>query len=177
MRPCRPATTPASSTDTARIRFGVIPAGRGVSRLRDAHGTSLSLLLGLTGLVLLITCGNLATLMLARASARGREIAVRMAIGASRPRLVSQMLIESLLIAAAGATAGRAGRAAREPGAGGVPRHGGSPVTLNLTADWRLMAFVGATAIVTTILFGLLPAIRVSIVDPARRHAAGVRAA
>ena len=67
------------------------------------HGTSLSLLLGLTGLVLLITCGNLATLMLARASAREREIAVRIAIGASRRRLVSQMLIESLLVAAAGA--------------------------------------------------------------------------
>jgi hypothetical protein len=85
------------------FRFGVTPAGHGVSRLREAHGTSLSVVLGLTGLVLLITCGNLATLLLARASAREREIALRVAIGASRSRLVSQMLVESLLVAAAGA--------------------------------------------------------------------------
>ena len=149
-----------------RIRFGVIPAGRGVSRLREAHGSSLTLLLGLTGLVLLITCGNLATLMLARASARGREIAVRIAIGASRRRLVSQMLIESLLMAAAGAIlalpvallASRALVAFLGTAAGRI--------TLDLTADWRLVTFIGATATVTTILFGLLPAIRVSTVDP-----------
>jgi putative ABC transport system permease protein len=148
------------------FRFGVIPAGRGVSRLREAHGTSLSLLLGLTGLVVLITCGNLATLMLARASAREREIAVRVAIGASRPRLVSQMLIESLLVAAGGAAlaipvavlSGRTLIAFLDTA--------GTPVTLNLTADWRLVAFVGASAVLTSILFGLVPALRVSIVDP-----------
>jgi putative ABC transport system permease protein len=85
------------------FRFGVIPAGRGVSRLRGAYGSSLSLLFGLTGLVLLMTCANLATLTLARASAREREIAVRVAIGAPRSQVVSQILIESLVIAIAGA--------------------------------------------------------------------------
>jgi predicted permease len=148
------------------FRFGVIPAGRGVSRLREAHGTSLSLLLGLTGLVLLITCGNLATLMLARASAREREIAVRAAMGASRPRLVSQMLIESLLVAAGGAAlaipvallSGRTLVAFLDSAA--------NPVVLSLTADWRLLSFVGAIAGATSILFGLVPALRVSIVNP-----------
>jgi predicted permease len=148
------------------FRFGVIPAGRGVSRLREAHGTSLSLLLGLTGLVLLITCSNLATLLLARASAREREIAVRAAIGASRPRLLSQMLIESLLVAAGGAAlavpiavlSGRMLVAFFD-----TPIN---PVNLNLTADWRLVSFVGAIAVLTSILFGLVPALRVSMVDP-----------
>jgi predicted permease len=148
------------------FRFGAVPAGRGVSRLREAHATSLSLLLGLTGLVLLITCGNLATLLLARASAREREIAVRAAIGASRSRLVSQMLIESLLVAAAGASlavplavlSGRALVAFLDTQV--------NPVSLDLTADWRLVSFVGAIAVLTSILFGLVPALRVSIVDP-----------
>ena len=148
------------------FRFGVIPTGRGVSRLRERYGTSLSLLLSLTGLVLLITCGNLATLLLARAGAREREIAVRAAIGASRPRLVSQMLIESLLVAAGGAAlavpvavlSGRALVAFLD-----TPE---SSVNLNLTVDWRLVSFVGAIAILTSILFGLVPALRVSIVDP-----------
>jgi predicted permease len=149
-----------------RLRFGAYPAGRGVSRLRDVLGTSLSLLLGLTGLVLLITCGNLATLMLARASAREREIAVRVAIGASRARLVSQMLIESLLVAAGGAAV--AVPVALLSGRGLVAFLGTSanPVNLNLTMDWRLVAFVGAIAILAAVLFGLLPALRVSMVDP-----------
>jgi putative ABC transport system permease protein len=157
----------ADLTDRYRsFRFGAIPGDRGVSRLREAYGTSLSLLLGLTGLVLLITCGNLATLMLARAGAREREIAVRIAIGASRPRLVSQMLIESLLVAGGGAAlaipvallSGSALVAFLDTPA--------NPVALNLTADWRLISFVGAIAVLTSILFGLVPALRVSIVDP-----------
>jgi putative ABC transport system permease protein len=148
------------------LRFGVVPSARGVSRLRDTHGTSLSLLMGLTALVLLITCNNLATLVLARASARAREIAVRVAIGASRRRLVSQMLIENLLLAAAGAylavpvalICGRALVAFLETST--------NPIYLNLTADWRLSSFIGAAAVLAVVLFGLLPALRVSQVDP-----------
>ena len=148
------------------FRFGVIPAGRGVSRLRAAYGPSLALLFGLTALVLLITCANLATLTLARASAREREIAVRVAVGASRPRVLSLLVIESMLVAAAGALlaipvallSGRALTAFLETTA--------NPVTLTLAADWRLVAFVGASAALTTILFGLLPALRVSFVAP-----------
>ena len=155
------------------IRFGVVSSARGVSRLRETHGTSLALLMGLTALVLLITCNNLATLVLARASAREREIAVPVAIGASRRRLVSQMLIESLLLAAAGALlavplallCGRALVSFLETST--------NSIHLNLTADWRLASFVGAAAALTAVLFGLLPALRVSLIDPivAMRHA------
>jgi predicted permease len=162
-----PAGYDASLVDGyRRLRFAVVPAARGVSRLRDAHGTSLSLLLGLTGLVLLMTCGNLATLMLARASGREREVAVRAAIGASRGRLMSQMLIESLLVAVAGAVLAVPVALLSARALVALLETPTSPVTLQLTGDWRLIAFVGATATLTAILFGLFPALRVSIVDP-----------
>jgi putative ABC transport system permease protein len=148
------------------IRFGVVSSARGVSRLREAHGTSLSMLLGLTALVLLITCSNLATLVVARASAREREIAVRVALGAPRRRLVSQLLVESLLISAAGALlampvaliCGRVLVAFLE-----TPTN---PINLSLTADWRLASFTAAAAALAAVLVGLLPALRLSLVDP-----------
>jgi len=148
------------------FRFGVIPAGRGVSRLRGTYGTSLSVLFALTGLVLLMTCANLATLTLARASAREREIAVRVAIGASRSRVVSQMLIESLLVGVGGAALAIPVALASGRALVAFLDTPGNPIALNLTADWRLVSFVCATAVLTSILFGVLPALRVSFVDP-----------
>jgi putative ABC transport system permease protein len=152
------------------FKLGVLPASRGISQLRESYGTPLWLLFGLTGLVLLITCGNLATLLLARASVREREIAVRAAIGASRARLVSQMLIESLLVAVAGA-------ALAVPVALLSARAlaGWNSVNLDLVADWRLLSFVGAIAFLMSMLFGLIPALRVSIVDPSAAMRLGSR--
>src|SRR5256886_13350451 len=83
------------------------PAGTGVSNLRSAYATQLWALLGATALLLLLTCLNLANLMLARSTARGPGVAVRLAIGASRRRLVRQMLSESVLLAGLGAMGGR----------------------------------------------------------------------
>jgi predicted permease len=148
------------------FRFGVFSAGRGVSRLRETHGTSLSLLLGLTGLVLLITCGNLATLMLARAGAREREIAMRVAMGAPRRRLVSQMVVESLLVASAGAIAAIPVAVVSARSLVTFLDTPDNPISLTLTTDWRLLGFVAAAAVLTTMLFGLVPALRVSLVDP-----------
>jgi putative ABC transport system permease protein len=149
------------------FRFGAFPAGRGVSQLRETHGTSLSLLLGLTGIVLLITCGNLATLMLARAGAREREIAMRVAVGASRGRVVSQMVIESLLVAVAGAAVAVPVALASARALVRFLDTPLNPIGLTISADWRLLAFVGAAATLTTMLFGLVPALRVSMIDPA----------
>jgi len=148
------------------FRFGALPAGRGVSQLRDTQSTSLSLLLGLTGLVLLITCGNLATLMLARAGAREREIAMRVAMGAPRRRLVTQMVVESLLVAAAGAAVAVPFAVASARALVTFLDTADNPIRMSVAADWRLIAFVAGAAVLTTVLFGLVPALRVSLVDP-----------
>jgi len=148
------------------FKFSVIPAGRGVSILRDAYGMSLSLLPGLTAMVLLITCGNLAMLMLARASRREREIAVRAALGASRRRLISQLLVESALLAIAGAALAIPSGVVTARTLVALFSTPGNAIELNLMADWRLLSFVGATAMSTILLFGLVPAVRVSLVDP-----------
>jgi putative ABC transport system permease protein len=157
------------------FKFTAAPAGTGVSGLRTTYETQLWVLLGATGLVLLITCANLANLMLARATAREREIAVRLAIGASRQRLVRQMLSESLLIAVFGALGGAALSGWLSQALVTFISTQNSQLFLDLAPDWRVFAFIASLAVLACLLFGLSPALRATGADPGKAMQAGGR--
>jgi len=157
----------AKSTELFRsLRLGAFSAATGVSNLRDAYDKSLWILLGITGLVLLIACANLANLMLARASARQREVAVRMALGATRALLLRQLLIESSLLAVTGALLGIALAQLFSRLLIRLLTTGNDSLTLTVHTDWRVFLFAAAVAILTCAVFGTLPAFRASKADP-----------
>jgi len=140
--------------------FEAWPAENGFSQMRRESSDQLFLLLGLSALVLLIACANLANLMLARASSREREVAVRRAMGASRARLIRQLLSESALLAIAGAVCGGFLAAALSRALVAFIATPENPIFLDLPTDWRVLGFAAGLAVLTTILFGLAPAIR-----------------
>ena len=156
-----PATYPQVSIERyLSFTLTAHPGGGGLSQLGEAYGSPLWLLLSIAGVVLVIACANLANLLLARASAREREIAVRLGLGASRGRVVRQMLTESLLLVAIGTAlavvlAGAMGRALVA-----ALETANNAITLPLVLDWRVLGFAAALAVATCLLFGLAPALR-----------------
>jgi putative ABC transport system permease protein len=157
-------------------KLGAFPGGTGLSSLREDYEKPLWLLLSIAGLVLLIACANLANLMLARASAREREIAVRLAIGASRMRLIRQLLAESLLLAFLGAVAGALLASVLSQSLVSFLSTEGSPLFIDLQPDWRVLGFTAGLAVLTTVLFGLAPALRATRTAPGAVLKAGGRA-
>jgi predicted permease len=141
-------------------KIDVVPGQRGMSVLRGSFQKPLMLLMGVVGLVLLIACVNVANLLLARAKARQREIAVRLAIGAKPSRVISQLLTESVVLAFLG---GALGLFFAFWGTQLLLRVFGVTVEntgLQITPDLRVLAFTASVCLVTGILFGLVPALR-----------------
>lgn len=162
---------PSYRPDQAKYYIGYklegLPAGTGVSSLRGEYEEPLTMLLAIAGLVLLIACSNLANLMLARASTREREMAVRLAIGADRGRLIRQLLVESLTLAFTGALVGAVLAQLLSKYLITFLSTGDDPVFMQLSPDWRLFGFIAGLAVLTCILFGLAPALRATRTDPA----------
>ena len=150
-------------------------AGTGISELRKQYERPLWLLMAITGLVLVIACANLANLLIARATVREREIAVRLAVGASRWRLVRQLIAESLLLAMAASALGAALAVSLSRALVVFISTSDNPLFVDLTPDWRLLGFASLLGLFTCLLFGLLPAWRATYLSPAAAMRAGGR--
>jgi putative ABC transport system permease protein len=138
----------------------VLPGGQGRSYLRRQLETPLLLLMGLTAGVLLIACANVANLLIARAAARDKEIAVRLALGAGRRRIVRLLLVESLVLAVLGAIAGVVMAYVTDRLVFGVLPPDTASLKLSPAPDLRILLFTAAVAIATAFVFGLAPALQ-----------------
>jgi putative ABC transport system permease protein len=150
--------------EMAGSTFHLAPGGTGWTFLRQMYVRPLFVLMAMVALVLLIACANVATLLLARASVRQREIAVRLAIGAGRSRIVRQLLVESTLLSLMGAACGiglawMSGRFLVSLIAGGP-----MPIVFDMTPNWHILAFTTAVAIATSVIFGVAPALQATAV-------------
>lgn len=159
--------------DYLQLTLNALPAGTGISALRDDYQQPVWLLLGLTALVLLIACANLANLMLARASTRMREISVRLAIGASRARVVRQLMSESLVIAVFGTAAGLLIARWSTVGLLALIGRSNSSLWIDSSVDWRVFAFAAGIAVISCIVFGVAPALRGTSFNPGVAMKAG----
>ena len=167
---------PGYTVDSAKAQYSrdqfmkgqliVESAAMGYSNLRNDFSTPLVVLMCMVGLVLLIACANVANLLIARAFMRQREIAVRLSLGASRTRLVRQLLVESLTLSFIGGFVGLCLAFVLTRGLLALVPNGTQPLLISPRPDGRILAFSVALTFLTGIVFGLVPALRASRPDP-----------
>ena len=163
------ATLPAAAKWSAYSReqflkgtLHVERAATGYSGLRNEFSGALMVLMGMVGLVLLIACANVANLLVARAFARQKEISVRLSLGASRGRLVRQLLVESMVLSLGGGAAGVALAFAMTKGLLALVPAEGNPLLIRPNPDGRILLFTLGVTVLTGLVFGLVPALRAS---------------
>ena len=157
---------PSERDRMLRARLTLVPGAQGLPNLRNSFSQPLLALMAMVGIILLIACANLANLLLARTAGREREIAVRFSIGASRSRLVRQLLVECMVLSLVGTALGSA---IAYWLCGNLPQwasSGSTPIPLNLAPDVRVLFFSVAVAMLTGIAFGLAPALQGTRVEP-----------
>lgn len=153
--------------DTYRnFRLTAYPGRNGMNQPGETYDSSLWILLATTGMVLLIACANLANLLLAKASSREKEIAVRLALGASRGRVIQQLLLESLVLAFGGSLLGIGLAPMLSKTVVRILSTERDPLQLQIGMDWRVLTFTALVALSTCLLFGLAPAFRSAHAEP-----------
>ncbi len=162
----QPEIVQARSVEFLKESFTLTPIGTGISQLRRAYRQPLLAILFVVALVLLVACANIANLQMARTTNRRHELSVRRALGGPPWRLAQQFLIESLLLAALGASAGLAIASWGSRALVAQFSTPASPITLDLPLDWRVLGFTMAVTVATAGVFGIAPAFQAGRVAP-----------
>jgi predicted permease len=163
--PARSQSTPYERAQFLKRTLEMETAASGYSEMRGQYSTALIVLMCMAALILLIACSNVASLLIARAAARQKEIAVRLAIGATRLTLVRSLLVESVLLSASGAALGLLLAQAATRALLAMLPNGGSLVMLRAEADMRILLFATGVALTTGVFFGLAPALQGTRLD------------